>query len=146
MVMVSMCLAGVKCRYDGGTKSSRLFDDLKQAGEEIELFCPECMGGLSIPRDPAEIVGGTGEDVLDGRAMIRDKGGKDVTEQFLKGAYAALALAEKLHPTSIYMKTRSPSCGSGEIYNGTFSGTLTGGDGVTAALLKRHGYNVIAAE
>ena len=146
MKMVSMCLAGVKCRYDGGTKRSRLIDCLRAAGEEYKLFCPECMGGLEIPREPAEIIGGTGEDVLDGKAKVCDRAGRDVTEQFLKGAYAALALAEKLKPSQIYMKTRSPSCGTGEIYNGTFSKTSISGDGVTAALLKRHGYTVIAAE
>jgi len=146
MVMVSMCLAGVKCRYDGGAKRSRIIDLLRASGVEYKLFCPECMGGLEIPREPAEIIGGTGEDVLDGNAKVCDRGGRDVTEQFLKGAYAALAIAEDLKPSSIYMKTRSPSCGSGEIYNGTFSKTSIGGDGVTAALLKRHGFKVIAAE
>ena len=146
MVMVSMCLAGIKCRYDGGSKRSDLIDQLEQVGETYELFCPECLGGLEIPREPAEIIGGTGEDVLDGSAKVCDRGGRDVTEQFLKGAYSALALAEKRKPSAIYMKTRSPSCGSGEIYDGTFMKTCISGDGVTAALLKRHGYLVIAAE
>ena len=138
-----MCLAGIKCRYDGGTKKSNFFDSIT---DEYELFCPECMGGLDIPREPAEIIGGTGEDVIEGSAKVCDRAGRDVTEQFLKGAYAALALAEKLQPTAIYMKTRSPSCGSGEIYNGTFSGTRISGDGVTVALLKRHGFKVIPTD
>lgn len=146
MVMISMCLAGITCRYDGGTKKSELFDRITASGEKYELFCPECMGGLEIPREPAEIIGGTGEDVLADRAKVCDRAGRDVTDCFLKGAHAALALAEKLQPTAIYMKTRSPSCGSGEIYNGTFSGTRISGDGVTAALLKQHGFNVVPAE
>ena len=146
MVMISMCLAGIKCRYDGGTKKTAFFDRIVSSGEEYELFCPECLGGLNIPREPAEIIGGTGDDVLDGIAKVCDRAGRDVTEQFLKGAYAALALAEKHKPTAIYMKTRSPSCGSGEIYNGTFTGTRISGDGVTVALLKRKGFNVIPAE
>lgn len=146
MVMVSMCLAGIRCRYDGGTKKSEIFDRIAESGEEYEFICPECMGGLETPREPAEIIGGTGEDVIEGKAKVCDRAGRDVTEHFLKGAYAALALAERLHPTAIYLKTRSPSCGLGEIYNGTFSGTRISGDGVTVALLKKHGYNVIAAE
>ncbi|MBR4079476.1 MAG: DUF523 domain-containing protein, partial [Christensenellaceae bacterium] len=96
MVMISMCLAGITCRYDGGTKKSELFDRITASGEKYELFCPECMGGLEIPREPAEIIGGTGEDVLADRAKVCDRAGRDVTDCFLKGAHAALALAEKL--------------------------------------------------
>lgn len=146
MVMVSMCLAGKFCRYNGKTQTSPLIAELEEKGIEYILFCPECMGGLQTPREPAEIAGGTGEDVLDGKTRILNRVGEDVTEFFIKGAQAALALAESCKPEKIYMKTRSPSCGNETIYDGTFSGKLIHGSGVTAALLKKHGYEIEAID
>jgi uncharacterized protein YbbK (DUF523 family) len=101
--------------------------------------CPEESGGLPTPRPPAEIVGGDGNDVLDGTAKVMTDDGTDVTEAFLKGAHHALEAAQSNGATHVILKARSPSCGCGDIYDGTFSGTLTSGDGVTTALLKRHG-------
>jgi len=146
MVMVSSCLAGEFCRYDGKTKRSSLMDELSAKGTEYVIFCPECMGGLSTPREPAEIIGGSGEDVLSGKARLVNKAGMDVTEEYLSGARQALALAERCKPEMIYMKSRSPSCGKGCIYDGTFKGKLTDGNGVTAALLLQHGYCVTAVD
>ena len=140
-VVISACLLGVRCRYDGG--DSRNETAIKQ-GETYGLIpvCPEESGGLPTPRPPAEIVGGDGGDVLDGKAKVMTADGMDVTDAYLKGAHHALQVAQSNEATHVVLKARSPSCGCGDIYDGTFSGTLMSGDGVTAALLKRHGITV----
>ena len=140
-VVISACLLGVRCRYDGG--DSRNETAIKQ-GDQYEFIpvCPEESGGLPTPRPPAEIIGGDGSDVLDGTAKVMTADGMDVTEAYLKGAYHALRVAQSNAATHVVLKARSPSCGCGDIYDGTFSGTLTSGDGVTTALLKRHGITV----
>lgn len=141
--LVSACLLGVNCRYDGG--NSRNENALKQQEtDELIPVCPEEAGGLPTPRPAVEIVGGDGNDVLDGKAKVMTADGQDKTEQFLKGAQHALELAQSQGATSVIFKSRSPSCGCGKIYDGSFSGTLITGDGVTAALLKRHGIKVIS--
>ena len=148
-VIISACLLGVRCRYDGGhSRNDQVYKALSQTGvnpkETYQMIpvCPEEAGGLSTPRPPAEIVGGDGDDVLDGTAKVMTADGRDVTEAFLKGAHHALAVAQSHGATHVILKARSPSCGCGDIYDGTFSGTLTSGDGVTTALLKRHGITV----
>ena len=109
-------------------------------------ICPEVLGGLSIPREPAEIVGGEGEDVLDGHAKVITNNGIDVTEQFIKGANETLKIALDLNATMVILKERSPSCGSSMIYSGEFNGNKKRGTGVTAALLKRNGIQVLSEE
>ena len=104
--------------------------------------CPEESGGLQTPRPPAEIVGGDGDAVLDGKAKVMTEDGTDVTRAYLKGAHHALQVAQSHGATHVILKARSPSCGCGDIYDGTFTGTLTVGDGVTTALLKRHGITI----
>ena len=141
-VVISACLLGVRCRYDGGDSRNELAIKQKEMSELIPV-CPEEAGGLSTPRPPAEIVGGDGEDVLNGNAKVITVDGTDVTEAYVKGAYHALQVAQSHGATQVILKARSPSCGCGDIYDGTFSGTLTSGDGVTTALLKRHGITVI---
>lgn len=141
-VVISACLLGIRCRYDGGDSRNELVIKQKQPDELIPV-CPEEAGGLSTPRPPAEIVGGDGNDVLDGKAKVMTVDGTDVTEAYLKGAHHALQVAESHGATQVILKARSPSCGCGDIYDGTFSGMLTTGDGVTTALLKRHGITVI---
>lgn len=142
-VVISACLLGIRCRYDGGDSRNEIA--IKQ-GRKYELIpvCPEESGGLPTPRPPAEIVGGDGGDVLDGKAKVMTADGMDVTEAYLKGAYHALQVAQSNEATHVVLKARSPSCGCGNIYDGTFSGTLMSGDGVTTALLKRHGITVIS--
>ena len=140
-VLISACLLGVRCRYDGG--DSRNETAIKQSEmDELIPVCPEEAGGLPTPRPPAEIVGGNGDDVLNGKAKVMTVDGIDVTEAYLKGAHHALQVAQSHDATQVILKARSPSCGCGDIYDGTFSGTLTSGDGVTTALLKRHGITV----
>lgn len=141
MIAVSACLAGVPCRYDGGANSVDEMTRLVKS-KEAACVCPECMGGLSTPREPAEIVGGSAEDVLSGRAQVLTKSGADVTDAFVNGAYAALEFCRAHGITEAVLKAKSPSCGCGMVYDGTFSGRLIPGDGVTAALLRRNGVSV----
>lgn len=102
--------------------------------------------GLPTPRPSAEIIGGNGDDVLDGKAKVMTKDGKDVTEAFVNGLYKALEQIKDLHPEYIILKERSPSCGSSTIYTGEFNGNKQTGFGVTTALFKRHGFTVISEE
>ncbi|MFB8239057.1 DUF523 domain-containing protein [Kitasatospora purpeofusca] len=142
-ILVSACLAGVPCRYDGRSKDSPQALGPLAAGRAV-VVCPEGAGGLPTPRPPAEIVGGDGADVLDGRARVVDATGADCTEEFIAGARAALAAAEAAGARRALLMARSPSCGCGRIYDGTFTGELRPGDGVTAALLRRAGIAVEA--
>ena len=144
-VLVSACLAGRACRFDG---SGALEDEVAarvEAGRAV-LVCPEVDGGLGTPRPPAEIVGGDGADVLAGRARVVTNEGVDVTEAYVKGAERALAAARRVGATTAILKARSPSCGVGRVYDGTFSRTLEAGDGVTAALLAANGIEVVSDE
>lgn len=145
MILVSSCLAGLEVRYNGShcfnEKISRLLEEKKAV-----TVCPELLGGFSIPRSPAELVGGDGEDVLNGRAKVIDHSGQDVTEPYIRGAYKTLELAKELGATMIILKEFSPSCGSSLIYNGEFTGVKIKGKGVTAALLERSGIHVISED
>lgn len=145
LILVSSCLAGLPVRYNG---THRLDDKIKKLVEENKAIpvCPELLGGLSTPREPAEIIGGDGDDVLNGKAKVITKSGKDVTELYINGAYATLKKAQKVQATIIVLKEYSPSCGSAIIYNGEFQGEKIVGNGVTAALLKRNGLQVISEE
>jgi uncharacterized protein YbbK (DUF523 family) len=137
---ISACLLGVACRYDG---HDRLHSDaarLALAGGLVP-FCPEQLGGLSTPRPRAEIRGGTGADVLDGRAAVVDEHGRDVTAAFVRGAREAAGLCARCGVTEALLKARSPSCGVGWIRRGE---ELVEGDGVAAALLRRRGIRVAA--
>ena len=142
-VLVSACLLGINCRFDGGNSKNK---DAVEHGQTHELIpiCPEETGGLPTPRPPVEIVGGDGNDVIDGKAKVLTADSEDKTAEFLNGAQQALELAQTQGVKCVILKAKSPSCGCGEIYDGTFSGTLISGDGVTATLLKRHGIEVIS--
>ncbi|WP_289137589.1 DUF523 domain-containing protein [uncultured Brevibacillus sp.] len=141
MKMISACLIGCECRYD---QKSCLDEDLEQLLREGKVIpvCPEQLGGLPTPRPPAEMIGGDGFDVLDGRARIVDQTGNDVTAEFLAGAQQALKLAKTVGATSAILKENSPSCGSSFVYDGSFSGKKVPGVGLTAALFKRNGIEV----
>ena len=107
-------------------------------------ICPEVAGGLPTPRPPAEIPGGQGIDVWEGRAQVLTAEGEDFTSAFLDGARQALALVQRHHIRIAILKANSPSCGNLLTYDGTFSGVKVSGEGVTAALLKRHGVQVFS--
>lgn len=144
-ILVSACLAGRACRYDGSSNRDDAVGRLVAEGRAV-LVCPEEAGGLGTPRPPAEIVGGDGHAVLDGVARVVTNHGADVTAQYLRGAEAALAAAREAGATSAILKSRSPSCGRGCVYDGSFTRTPVEGDGVTAALLQRNGIEVLTDE
>jgi len=145
MILVSACLAGLDVKYNG---SHNLNEKIKKWFDEKKAIpiCPEVLGGLSIPREPTEIVGGEGGDVLDGHAKVITNNGIDVTEQFIKGANETLKIALDLNATMVILKERSASCDSSMIYSGEFNGNKKRGTGVTAALLKRNGIQVLSEE
>ena len=117
------------------------------ASEECLIpVCPEQLGGLGTPREPSEIKGGDGSDVLNGGARVFSKSGRDATENFLRGAGEVLKIARTLGVKEAILKARSTACGCGKIHDGTFSGGLIEGDGVTTALLKRNGIRVLTEE
>ncbi len=142
MDIASACLAGIKCRYDGQTREDAAIKEMYESGL-VKLVCPECLAKMPVPRCPSEIENGDGEDVLEGRARVMAQDGADRTQEFLEGAQKTLAAAQSCGAKRAYLKSKSPSCGSGQIYDGTFSGKLRPGDGVTAALLKKNGIEVI---
>lgn len=141
-VLVSACLAGRACRFDGSANPDDSVGRLVSEGRAV-LVCPEVDGGLGTPRPPAEIVGGDGADVLAGRARVVTADGVDVTDAYVAGARRALKAAEEAGARRAILKARSPSCGKGAIYDGSFSRSVTAGDGVTAALLAAHGIEVL---
>lgn len=145
MYLVSACLLGIKCRYDGGTKKNEILMKLASEGKVIPV-CPEQLGGCPTPRSQSEVTGGTGADVLCGRCSVTSREGRDVSEYFVKGAEETLKLALACGVKKAVLKARSPSCGFGKIYDGTFSGVLKDGNGVAAELLSRNGIEVFSEE
>ena len=142
-VVVSACLAGVACTHEAQPKTRDWAVRLVAEGRAV-LVCPEVAGGLPIPRPAAEILGGDGADVLDGRARVLDEHGADVTANYLDGARKAADAARAAGATLAILKARSPSCGRGAIHDGTFGGGMRAGDGVTAATLAREGMTVVS--
>ncbi|MGI6453822.1 MAG: DUF523 domain-containing protein [Syntrophomonadaceae bacterium] len=145
MFLVSACLCGIKCKYNGHDNFHPVFAELV-ANKKALPVCPEQLGGLPTPREPSEICLGNGQDVLSGKARVITKSGKDVSRQFLLGAYKTLAIAQDNGIKTAILKSRSPSCGFGEIYDGSFSSCLRPGMGVTAALLANEGIIVLTDE
>ena len=130
-LLVSACLLGENCKYSGGNNRDEQVRALERYFQLIPV-CPECFGGLPIPREPSEIRDG----------CVVSKSGVDVTAAFADGAEKTLYIAEEENCGLALLKERSPSCGSGQIYDGTFTKTLTLGDGLTAQMLKKHGITV----
>ena len=145
MIIVSACLCGINCRYDGGNNLDGRVLKLLKEGKVIPV-CPEQLGGLATPRDPCEILDGDGFDVIDGKATIIGSGSNDITSKFLKGAYETLKIAQQVGATCAVLKAKSPSCGVSKIYDGTFSSTLRQGNGVTTQLLLSKGIDVFTEE
>lgn len=126
-LLISECLCGVCCRYDGDHNRIECLEELKNVYNLVPV-CPEVLGGLLTPRPPAERVGN----------RVQTKNGTDVTEQFKRGATLALAIAIEKNCRCALLKSKSPSCGYGELYDGTFTRTLVKGVGVTSELLLQH--------
>lgn len=135
MYVVSACLAGIKCRYDGRSKPCEKVIQLVKEGKAIPV-CPEQMAGLPTPRPPAERLGD----------KVVSEDGKDLTLQCQRGAMEALKIALIARCDQAIMKSKSPSCGCGKVYDGTFTRTLVYGDGVFTQLLKKSGISVSTEE
>lgn len=131
-ILVSACLIGVSCRYDGTGKLNEGMQELSKKHNLIPV-CPEIFGGLSTPRTPAEI--------CNGRVMTKD--GTDVTSEYTKGAEEVLKLVRFYNCSIVILKERSPSCGYGKIYDGTFTSQLIDGSGITAKMLAEEGVEVL---
>lgn len=136
MKLCSACLLGKNCRYDGTNKRNEKIIEISKK-EKLIPVCPEELGGLKTPREPAEIQN-------DG--TIKTKSDKDVTGNFIRGAEETLKIAKEKNIKEAILKQRSAACGCGKIYDGSFSGKIIEGDGITASLLKRNGINVISEE
>jgi len=143
--LVSACLLGAPTRFDGGACPVPALVSVAAQGRAVPI-CPEMAGGLPVPRPPAEIQGGDGTDVFDGTARVVTADGVDATAAFVAGAQQALAAARQHGIAVAVLKAHSPSCGGRLIHDGTFSGTLVVGVGVTAALLRRGGLTVLSEE
>ena len=134
-ILVSGCLLGENCKYNGGNNySEKVAEYIK--GHEVISVCPECLGGLPTPRVPAEIVNG----------VVTNREGQIVDTEFRKGAEVALEIAKKEQIDLAILQSRSPSCGVKQIYDGTFSGTRIDGQGVFARLLNENGFKIIDIE
>ncbi|MGW2151174.1 DUF523 domain-containing protein [Nonomuraea bangladeshensis] len=147
-ILVSACLMGRKVRYDGSAKTSSaaVLADWRAEGRLVS-FCPEVAGGLPVPRPAAEIEGGAGgAAVLAGTARVLTSGGEDVTAEFVAGARAALEAARSAGARMAVLKEGSPSCGTLAIHDGSFAGRKNPGQGVTTALLERHGIRVFGED
>ena len=133
-IMVSACLLGQNCKYNGGNNySEKVAEYIK--GHEVIPVCPEVEGGLSIPRTPCEIVNGT----------VTTSDGESKDREFRTGAEKCLKKAKEMKIDLAILQSRSPSCGVGKIYDGTFTGTLTDGDGIFAKMLMENGIKVLDA-
>lgn len=139
MILVSACLLGVNCKYNGGNNYNQKIFDLVKEGKAIPI-CPEQLGGLTTPRRPVELT------VIKGKKHAIDSEGNDVTENFEKGALEVLKLAKDLNIEKAVLQARSPSCGVGKIYSGKFDGKLINGNGMLAQLLINNGISVFDIE
>lgn len=135
MILVSACLAGCNCKYNGLNNKVSVIEELVRENKAVTV-CPEVLGGLQTPRHASEI------QKVNDKIFVVDTMSKDVTEEFVKGAEKTLEIARDLKPSKIILKSKSPSCGFGLIYDGTFTGTLIEGNGITAELLCKNGFKI----
>ena len=143
MILVSACLLGINCKYNGdNNKNEKVEEYLKD--KKFILVCPEQLGGLTTPREPSEIIKLGGNGVIDGKTSVINNKRLDVTKEFKKGAVEALKIANLYQCKKAILKEGSPSCGSSLIYDGTFKGKKISGVGVTTALLRKNGIEVIS--
>lgn len=145
MILVSSCLLGLDTKYNGNSNANELLIEYCCYGKFIPV-CPEQLGGLSTPRAASEIIGGCGEDVLKGRCRVMSDSGVDETKEYIKGAEEVIKIVKMFPVKAAILKQRSPSCGNKQIYDGTFSGRKIDGEGVTAALLRKHNIPVYSEE
>lgn len=145
MILVSCCLLKINTKYDGTNNECPALLNSPMLHKFIPV-CPEHLGGLPTPRCPVQLFGGSGQEVLQGKAEVLDANGTNYTEQFIKGAHEVLKIAKIFSVKAAILKERSPSCGCHQIYDGSFSGKLREGEGVTTALLRRERIPVYSEE
>lgn len=139
--LVSACLAGTSCKYDGTNSLKPSIKSLVVNGNALPV-CPEVLGSMTTPRERCEIAGGDGASVLKRSAKVITVSGRDVSSKYIKGAKKVLRLAKKYNIQKAILKSGSPACGLGFIYDGTFTHVHRRGDGVLAALLKSSGIKI----
>lgn len=139
MILVSACLAGINCKYNGKNNYNEKVAEMVKKGEAIPI-CPEQLGGLPTPRNPSEI------KQINGKTCVINNKGEDVTKEFQLGAKEVLKLAKKMEIKKAILQARSPSCGTEQIYNGNFENKLIDGNGITAQLLLENNIEVINSE
>ena len=143
MILVSACLLGINCKYNGdNNKSEKIEEYLKD--KKFILVCPEQLGGLTTPRYPSEIINIDEENIIEGKTNVINNKNLDVTAQFKKGALETLKIANIYGCKKAILKEGSPSCGSSLIYDGTFTGKKVNGSGITTTLLRQNGIEVIS--
>ena len=135
-MLVSACLAGQCCRYDGKSCTVSQVEEWVKSGKAVPI-CPEVAGGLEVPRTPCEI-----RSTAQGDRRVLSKNGRDCTDAFMRGAKEALRITKQFNISKAVLKSHSPSCGYGQIYDGTFTGRLVGGNGMTAELLSQNGVEI----
>ena len=131
-ILISACLLGINCKYNGGNNLTKGIVESLSENHNLIPVCPESLGGLKSPRLPSELRNGA----------VYSKDGTDVTDYFLTGAEKVLYIAKKNNAKAAILKANSPSCGYGKIYDGTFSGNLIDGNGVTAGILAENGIKI----
>lgn len=138
MILISSCLLGIHSKYDGTTNNKNsVLMKYCYLGKYLAI-CPEQLGGLATPRSPVEIIRGSGEDVLKGKAETRNDQGQNVTNEFIKGAEQLLYICQNMPVSAAILKERSPSCGVHLIYDGSFKHVTKAGKGVAAAILSQN--------
>ena len=139
MILISACLVGINCKYNGGNNLNEKALELVKNGEAIPI-CPEQLGGLSTPRNPSEI------RIINNKRCVINNKNEDVTNQFVRGAEEVLKLAKELNVEKVILQSRSPSCGVGKIYSGNFDKQLIDGNGILAQMLIDNGIEVVDIE
>ena len=139
MMLISACLVGINCKYNGGNNYNKKALELVKKGLAIPI-CPEQLGGLTTPRNPSEI------KTIDNEVRVIDNKNNDVTKEFERGANEVLKLAKILNVDKVILKSKSPSCGIGKVYDGTFSNKLIDGNGILVKLLMDNNIEVIDIE
>ncbi|WP_238915268.1 DUF523 domain-containing protein [Clostridium sp. YIM B02555] len=144
MYIISACLCGVNCRYNGKSGSNERCLKLFREGKAV-LVCPEQLGGLPTPRNPVEL-DNTASQIIEGNGKAMSNKGEDVTQKFINGAYETLKIAKELGATKAILKEGSPSCGANFVHDGTFTGNRINGKGITAQILENEGITVFSDE
>lgn len=140
MIGISSCLCGINCKYNGGNNLNPIFLEMLNKGKAIPI-CPEQLGGLPTPRIPAEI-----RKDEKGKIQVITKNNTNVTKEYFLGAERVLKILKVLKIDTVILKSKSPSCGYGKIYDGTFSKKLIEGNGITVELLLKNNIKVINDE